>query len=63
MKIKLYYLSFIILFLFIIMLIIYFIYINKYSLTPNNKEGFITKFYRPYYRTFKRQMNKYFKLF
>ena len=62
MKIKLHYLPLIIFVLFIIIFIVYFI--NKNNLFLNaHKEGFITKFYRPYYRNIKQQVNKYFNYF
>jgi hypothetical protein len=64
MKIKLQHLPLIILFLFIIILIIYLLYINNmFVLSNDNKEGFVTNYYRPFYRKFKRELNKYFKLF
>jgi len=62
MKIKLHYLPLIIFVLFIIIFIAYSIYTN--NLVSNaHKEGFITKFYRPYYRTIKQQVNKYYNYF
>ena len=59
MKIKPHELTFIILLSFIIILILFLFYKNR----SDRKEGFITKFYRPYYRRLKRGLNRYYNFF
>ncbi len=61
MKMKTNHLSLIVLLSFIIILIIYFLYVNK--IPSQNREGFISRFYRPYYRILKRGVSGYFNYF
>ena len=63
MKMKTSQLSLIIFLSFIIILIMYLFYINKISSLQQKKEGFISKFYRPYYRTIKRGLSNYYNFF
>ena len=60
MKMKTNHLSLIVLLSFIIILIIY-LYVNK--IPSQNREGFISRFYRPYYRILKRGVSGYFNYF
>lgn len=61
MKMKTKHLSLMVLLSFIIILIIYFLYVNK--IPSQNREGFISRFYRPYYRILKRGISGYFNYF
>ena len=61
MKMKTNHLSLIVLLSFIIILIIYFLYVNK--IPSQDREGFISRFYRPYYRILKRGVSGYFNYF
>lgn len=61
MKMKTTHLTLIILLSFIIILIIYLFYKNRITSQP--REGFISRFYRPYYRILKRGFSGYFNYF
>lgn len=61
MKMKTKHLSLMVLLSFIIILIIYLLYVNK--IPSQNREGFISRFYRPYYRILKRGISGYFNYF
>lgn len=65
MKIKTTHLSLVILLSFIIILIIYLLYVNKIPIqsVSQTREGFVSRFYRPYYRILKRGLSGYFNYF
>ena len=66
MKMNTHQLNIIILLTFIIILIIFLFYsYRKFSLQNDilKREGFISKFYRPYFRTLKRGLSGYFNYF
>ena len=61
MKMNSTHLTLIILLSFIIILIIYLFYENRITNQP--REGFISRYYRPYYRILKRGVSGYFNSF